>query len=127
MISKKLRLSDKKLYAKYKKYIENYAPVMDYIKEKRLAKETEYKHINGFTLYCCSQDKKLEVLLKEAKNEEKNNVPINKRKTTERLDNFEEYLKKKIMLIKQFVVIKKILELFTEDMTFLYPKMTNEI
>ena len=94
MISKKLRLSDKKLYAKYKKYIENYAPVMDYIKEKRLAKETEYKHINGFTLYCCSQDKKLEVLLKEAKNEEKNNVPINKRKTTERLDNFEEYLKK---------------------------------
>ncbi len=94
MISKKLKLSDRKKYAKYKKYIENYAPVMDYIKEQRLSKETEYKHINGFTLYCCSQDKKLGVLLKEAKDEEKNNVPIDKRKTTERLDSFEEYLKK---------------------------------
>jgi len=94
MISKKLKLSDKKLYAKYKEYIENYAPIMDYIKKQRLVKETEYKHINGFSLYCCSQDMVLEDLLIEAQNEEKANVPIDERKINKRFEQFEEYLGK---------------------------------
>jgi len=94
MISKKLKLSDKKLYVKYKEYIENYAPIMDYIKKQRLVKATEDKHINGFSLYCCSQDMLLEDLLKEAQNEEQANVPIDERKTNQRFEQFEEYLKK---------------------------------
>ncbi len=92
MISKKLKLTDRKLYEKYKMYIKRYAPVMDYIEKQRLKKATEDKHINSFTLYCCSQDKELEVLLKEAKNEEKENKPMEERRINERLKQFEEYL-----------------------------------
>lgn len=92
MISKKLKLTDRKLYEKYKNYIENYAPIMDYIKEQRLKKATEDKHINGFALYCCSQDKELEVLLREAKKEEEENLPMEERQINKRFKQFEEYL-----------------------------------
>ncbi len=92
MISKKLKLTDRKLYEKYKKYIENYAPVTDYIKEQRLKKATEDKHISGFALYCCSQDEELGALLEEAKKEEKEDTSIEEKQINERFNRFEEYL-----------------------------------
>lgn len=92
MASKKLMIKDSKQYDKYKKSVENYAPLIDYIEQSNLKRNTKVSKITHLTLYCCSQDKYIFDLLNEAKREEKSIEELSERKIGKRLDSFEKYL-----------------------------------
>lgn len=92
MASKKLRLEDGEKYDKYKEFVKQYQPVIEYIESSDLTKSSEVTQITHLAIYCYSQDETLSDLLKEAKNEEKSDKPISERKITKRLDNHEKFL-----------------------------------
>ena len=76
MASKKLRLEDGEKYDKYKEFVKQYQPVIEYIESSDLTKSSEVTQITHLAIYCYSQDETLSDLLKEAKNEEKSDKPI---------------------------------------------------
>ncbi|WP_346661758.1 hypothetical protein [uncultured Methanobrevibacter sp.] len=93
MASKKIKITDTKQYDKYKKSVENFAPLIDYIESSNIKKSSKITQITHLTLFCCSQDKYIYDLLNEAKREEKSDKPLDERKIGKRLEKFEQYLK----------------------------------
>lgn len=93
MASKKLMIKNTKQYDKYKKNVENFAPLIDYIEKSNLTRESKISITTHLTLYCCSQDKYIHDLLNEAKREENSIKELSDRKINQRLDDFEQYLK----------------------------------
>ena len=93
MASKKLMIKNTKQYDQYKKNVENFAPLIDYIEKSNLTRESKISITTHLTLYCCSQDKYIHDLLNEAKREENSIKELSDRKINQRLDDFEQYLK----------------------------------
>ena len=93
MASKKLMIKNTKQYDKYKRNVENFAPLIDYIEKSNLTRESKISITTHLTLYCCSQDKYIHDLLNEAKREENSIKELSDRKINQRLDDFEQYLK----------------------------------
>ncbi len=85
-------IKDVDQYDNYKKNVEEFEPLIDYINQSNLKKDTKVTKITHLTLYCCSQDKCLDDLFEEAKNEEDVVGELSDRKICKRLDDFEQYL-----------------------------------
>ena len=93
MVSKRLKISDQEQYQKYYKFMQNYKPLNDYIKEKELSKDTKYKYYGTLAAYCCSQNEFFDKLMDEAQKEENSEIPLIERKLHGRLDCYESFLK----------------------------------
>ena len=93
MASKKLKIKDTKQYDKFKKSVENFAPLVDYIDQSDIRRSSRVSINTHLTLYCCSQDKNISLLLEEAKKEEKTIEDLSDRKIGKRLETFEQFLK----------------------------------
>lgn len=93
MASKKLKIKDTEQYDRLKISVQNFAPLVNYIDQSNLRRATRISINTHLTLYCCSQDKELSLLLEEAQREEKEIENLSDRRIVKRLDSYEQYLK----------------------------------